>query len=219
MRWLSPPNVRRICGLLLIAVFLTSCAAAQFARRQPPKVYELTPKTTYDEDLPELQARITVESPSATTGLNTARIALRPDLTQLDYYAGVLWVDVVPVMVQSVAIESLDASGRIDALTLESAGTRPDYSLRLHIREFQAEYDNGTDEPPLVNVRLQARLLELPRRETVATTSAQHLERASGTSIPTVVRAYDSALGKVLKRLVEWTIEEIAEQKEQAVDA
>ncbi|MEZ5824734.1 MAG: ABC-type transport auxiliary lipoprotein family protein [Geminicoccaceae bacterium] len=192
---------------------LGGCNALQYVtNREPPKLFQLTPKTTYDETLPVLDSAVIIDPPSATAGLNTARIALRPDPTLLEYYANAIWIDVVPVMVQNLMVESLDATDRIDAFSpVEASGIRSDYALRLHIREFQAEYDEGTSKPPIVNVRLEARLLKLPRRDSLATVSFQHFERASATSVEAVVRAYDDTLGKVLKHMVEWTITRLAE--------
>ncbi|MCB2053326.1 MAG: membrane integrity-associated transporter subunit PqiC [Geminicoccaceae bacterium] len=185
---------------------LTGCAALNIATRQPPRLFALSPKTTFEEGLPRSDAVVMVEAPSATAGLNTARIALKPEPTLLEYYAAALWIDVVPVMVQNLVVESLDASRAVEAVSpAEAVGIRPDYGLRIHIREFQAEYDQGTDKPPLVNVRLQGRLLEMPRRRSIDTVSVQQMLRASGTSVDSVVLAYDESLGKALKRLVEWT--------------
>ena len=81
-----------------------SCSAAapplQFATAEPPRLYDLTPKSTFADDLPTVPGRLSVEVPTATAGLNSARIALRPTPTTLEYYAGASWIDVVPVMVQ-----------------------------------------------------------------------------------------------------------------------
>ena len=89
---------------------LTGCAALNIATRQPPRLFALSPKTTFEEGLPRSDAVVMVEAPSATAGLNTARIALKPEPTLLEYYAAALWIDVVPVMVQNLVVESLDAS-------------------------------------------------------------------------------------------------------------
>ncbi|MCB1970531.1 MAG: membrane integrity-associated transporter subunit PqiC [Geminicoccaceae bacterium] len=198
-----------------LAVFGTAmlggCNALQYVtNREPPTLFELTPKTTFDESLPRTGSAIVIDAPTATAGLNTARIALRPDATRLEYYANAIWVDVVPVMVQNLLTESLDSTDRVDALSpMEASGIRANYSLRMYIREFQAEYDEGTDKPPMVHVNTEVRLLDMPRRDSLATVSFEQFERSKGTSISEVVLAYDEALGKVLKRLVDWTIKSI----------
>jgi cholesterol transport system auxiliary component len=192
----------------LFCLMLGGCAAIELATREPPQLYSLTPKSSFAPDLPEVDARLTVEVPTATGGLNTPRIAVKPNPTMLEYYAGGAWVDVLPVMVQTLLLESLDNSGSIDVLGREVVGVRANYALLTHIREFQAEYEG--DGPPQVRVRLQARLIQLPRRTSVSATSIEATIRADNTSLPAIVRAFDDAFGKVTKRLVEWTIQELA---------
>jgi cholesterol transport system auxiliary component len=192
----------------LLCVALGGCAAIEIATREPPQLYSLTPKSSFPPDLPEVDARLTVEIPTATGGLNTPRIALKPTPTMLEYYAGGAWVDVLPVMVQGLLLESLDNSGSIDVLGREVVGVRANYALLTHIREFQAEYEG--EGPPQVRVRLQARLVQLPRRTSLSATSIESVIRAENTSLPAIVRAFDDAFGKVTKRLVEWTVEELA---------
>jgi cholesterol transport system auxiliary component len=187
---------------------LGGCAAIEIATREPPQLYSLTPKSSFAPDLREVDARLTVEIPTATGGLNTPRIAVKPDPTMLEYYAGGAWVDVLPVMVQTLLLESLDNSGSIDVLGREVVGVRANYALLTHIREFQAEYEG--EGPPQVRVRLQARLVQLPRRTSLSATSIESVIRAENTSLPAIVRAFDDAFGKVTKRLVEWTVEELA---------
>ena len=53
------------------------------------------------------------------------------------------WIDVVPVMVQNLVLESLDNTGKVDVLGREVVGVRADLALLTHIREFQAEYDTA----------------------------------------------------------------------------
>jgi cholesterol transport system auxiliary component len=197
------PRALAVCGCILLG----GCAALELATAEPPRLYELTPKSTFD-DLPTEPGRLSVEVTTATAGLNSARIALRQTPTTLEYYAGANWVDVVPVMVQNLLLESLDNTGKIDVLGREVVGVRADLALLTHVREFQAEYD--TAGAPQVRVRLQARLIRLPRRTSIAAVSEESVVRASNTSLPAIVDAFDEAFGKVLKRIVEWTVTEAA---------
>lgn len=206
---------RAACLPRLLAIVcclaLGGCAAAlQLATREPPQLYALTPKSTFPAGLPDVDVRLAVEVPSARAGLNSARIALKPTPTTLDYYADGAWVDVVPVMVQNLLLESLDNAGRIDTLGSAVVGVRADYALLVHVREFQAAYVED-ETTPRVRVRLQARLVRLPRRTSLVATSIEAIARPENTSLPAIVRAFDEAFGSVTKRLVAWTIEELAE--------
>ena len=205
-RW---PELGRVLALLA-CLLLGGCAAAlELANRQPPDLYALTPKSTFASDLAQVAAQLSIEVPTATAGLNTARIALQPTPTTLQYYAAASWIDVLPVMVQNLLIESFDNAGTIDVLGREVVGVRADYALLTHIREFQAEYASA-DVAPLVHVRLQARLIRLPRRTSLAATSAEAFVQAQATSVAAIVRAFDEAFGKASRQVVEWTIQELA---------
>ena len=197
-------------GLIVVACLaLGACAAALgLARPDPPRLYALTPTSAVAADLPAVDARLAVEVPTATAGLNVARIALRPTPTTLDYYARASWIEVAPVMVQNLLTESLDNAGRLDVLGRGVVGVRADYALLSHLREFQAEYEGLG--PPRVRVRLQARLVRLPRRESVAATSQEAVVQADDSSMPAIVRAFDDAFSQATSRVVEWTIEQTA---------
>lgn len=196
-------------GLALLCLALGACAAAlDLARPAPPRLYELTPRSSFAAELPHVDTRLTVEVPTATAGLNVARIALRPTPTTLEYYARASWIDVVPVMVQNLLSESLDNAARLDVLGRGVVGVRADYALLTHVREFQAEYQG--EGAPQVRVRLQARLVRLPRRDSLGATSEEFVVQAEGTSIPAIVDAFDAAFGEAADRLVEWTIEHAA---------
>jgi cholesterol transport system auxiliary component len=61
-----------------------------------------------------------------------------------------------------------------------------------------------------VRVRLQARLIRLPRRTSLAATSEEFVVRARNNSLSAIIDAFDEAFGKALKRIVEWTVQEAA---------
>lgn len=203
---LSHPSLsrRRLLATAPLAGLAACSPADLIASRPPPKLFELTPKSTFPTDLPQAGSTVRVEAVTATAGLNTTRIALRPSPTELDYYAGVLWIDVVPVMVQNLLVESLENSGRVDALGPAAAGVPATYALLAHVREFQAEYAQPGSLPS-VRVRMQVRLVTLPRRESVDAAGAEaNLPAASG-ALDAVVAAFDDALGEVLRTIVVWT--------------
>ncbi len=195
--------------VLVVSLALTSCVSPlDLVSGEPPRLFDLTPKSTFDEDLPKVNARITIDVPTAAAGLNTARIAVKPTPTQFEYYARARWVDVVPVMTQTLLLESFDNSEKIDVLGRGAYGLRADYGLVINIREFQAEYED--DGPPDVQVRLQVRMVEMPRRKTVASTSVVGLVESKSRKMEDIVIAFDEAFGAAAKDLVAWTIRRIS---------
>jgi cholesterol transport system auxiliary component len=81
---------------------------------------------------------------------------------------------------------------------------RSAYNLISELREFQAEYDQGG--APKVRVRINAKLVKMPERMIIGSTTAEFIEKSDGTGLEAVVHAFDAALGKSLKRIVEWTL-------------
>jgi len=170
----------------------------------PPRLFVLSPKSTFSADLPKVNWQLTVEAPIAEAGLNTARIALRRSPVSLEYFERANWIDTAPIMVQTLIVESFENSNRIVAVARQSVSLRADYSLLSDLREFQAEYDGQST--PLVRVRLSAKLVKMPQRTIIATLTAEHTTRAKGTDLESIVWAFDAALGKSIKRIVEWAL-------------
>ncbi len=174
------------------------------ALTEPPKLYVLTPKSTFAPDLPKVDWQLTVDVPIAEASLNTARIALKRSPVTIEYYERANWIDTAPIMVQTLLVESFENSGRIMGVGRQSIAIRSDYSLITDLREFHAEYFHSG--VPEARVRLNAKLVRMPERVIVGVTTVERLQRAAGTNIISVVEAFDTALGKTMKRIVEWAL-------------
>lgn len=193
-------------GVLAAAIFLAGCSGGLLpgADNEPPRLYVLTPKSTFPDNLPRVGWQLTVAKPVAQAALSTARIALKHSPVSLEYYARSSWTDTAPLMIQTLLVESFENSGRIVSVGRRSVTLRADYSLLTELREFQAEYKDGG--PPGARVRINAKLVKMPQRIIIGTLTAEHVEKAAGNTLPRVVNAFDTALGKVLKRIVTWTL-------------
>jgi cholesterol transport system auxiliary component len=205
------PSFRRLARASALATALAlsaaGCQGLLPGQSEPAKLYTLTPKTTFNPDLPKASWQLSVDVPIAEAGLNATRIALRRSPVTLDYYANAEWVDRAPLLAQRLLVESFEATGKIVAVARQSVNLRSDYTLICELREFQAEYDGGDRTAPNVRVRLTAKLVKMPERVIVGSTTSEYVERAEGTDLDRVVLAFDAALGKVLRRIVEWTFQ------------
>lgn len=192
------------CGAMATAALaLTGCALP--GSGEPPQLYTLTPKSTFDTALPAVDWQLIVERPITSAGLNSQRIALQRTPVTLDYFAHANWTDAAPQLIQSVLIESFENTGKIKAVSRESTQLRPDYVLQSELREFQAEYDRP-NAPPLVRVRLNSKLIRMPDRSIVGSETVERTVRAENGDMASIVLAFDDALGKVMKRIVEWAL-------------
>jgi cholesterol transport system auxiliary component len=196
-------------AILAFCLSIAACVSPlDLVSGEPPRLFELTSKSTFDDDLPKVKSRIAIDVPTATAGLNTAKIAVKPTPTQFEYYARARWVDVVPIMTQTLLLESFDNSEKIDVLGRGAYGLRANYGLIVDIREFQAEYQDE-DEPPDVRIKLQIRLVEMPRRKTIASTAVIGLAKAKSKKMADIIVAFDQAFGWASKDLVSWTLRRI----------
>ena len=174
----------------------------------PPDLYTLTPKSTFDANLPATDMQIVVEEPLAAGGLNSARIALRTKPIELQYFARSSWTERAPRMVQTLLVESFESSGGIVSVGRQAVGLRSDYNLKSELREFQAEYFQE-GQPPVIRVRLNAKLVRQPRRNIVGSVNFEATAQARGEDIDSIIVAFDEALGKVLRHTVEWTLRSV----------
>ncbi|MDH3476005.1 MAG: ABC-type transport auxiliary lipoprotein family protein [Rhodospirillales bacterium] len=187
-----------------LAALLGGCEQLVPGQGPPPVLYRLTPKSTFREDLPVVRWQLILELPLANAGLNTTRIALWPNPTQIDYYARASWTDRAPAMIQTLMIESFENAKRIVSVGRESIGLRADFVLKTEIREFQSDYlEPGK---PLAHVGINAKLVAMPERAIVGSESFDSLVAAKADRMPDIIDAFDEALGKCLRRLVEWTL-------------
>ncbi|MGH6931055.1 MAG: ABC-type transport auxiliary lipoprotein family protein [Dongiaceae bacterium] len=197
---------RVIAGLAVLAaaMLLPSCGLLPKVQ-DPVALYTLTPKTTFDESVPKVDWQLVVEEPVAATGLVTPRIALQHTAYTLEYYADSAWTDNAPAMVQTLLIESFEASNSIVAVGREAIGLRPDYILKTDLREFEAIYDGGNPIPEIW-VRINAKLVQMPDRKIIASETVSRRVPAASAKFVDIIAAFDGALGKVLKEIVVFTL-------------
>lgn len=201
-------RVRNIFLVLLFAssfLFLSSCNVLEIPG-PPPDLYNLTPKSTFSADLPEVPWQLIIEEPIAAGGLDTNRIALRPHATELKFFAGARWTERAPKMIQTLLVESFENTYKIIAVGRQSIGLRADFTLKTELREFQAETINDNDVIT-VRVRINAKIVKQPKRIIVGSKSFEHVVQVKdGNGIHNIVIAFDAAAGNVLKHLVEWSL-------------
>ncbi len=200
---------RSLLGLLAASPFagmLAGCGSIVPGQGPPPDLYRLSPKhAAAAQNLAKVDWQLLVEPPAAPAGIDSTRIGLMHNPIQLEYYARSNWIDRVPLMVQTLTVDSFESSGRILSVGGDSSNLRPDFILATEVRDFQAEYFSGP--APHAHVAINARLVTVRRRAIVAAKRFDHDAAAASDRIEDIVAAFNSALGQVLDELVPWTLE------------
>ena len=211
----NSPWTRCFSCAAVLATLLAACVELP-GSGDPSRLYVLTPKSTFPENLPTVDWQLLVEVPISAAGLNTARIAARHSPIELNYIGAANWTDFAPRMVQTLLVESFENSGKIVSVGRETIGLRSDYLLKTEVREFQAEFD-GTkigsakatatpENPPEVRVRINAKLIKMPQRTIIASQTFENLVKSDENSMDSIINSFDEALGKALKDIVVWTL-------------
>lgn len=178
---------------------------------EPGDFYDLTPKSTYGRDLPEIAAQLVIDEPTAASSVNTDRIAVKPNPYQVQYFPKARWIDRAPLMVQTILVESFENTGKVAAVGRQAIGLSADFTLVTDLREFQATVGEGENAPITVIVHLNMKIVQEPLGLIVASKSFQRQVPAVSSEMISVVIAFDKALGKTMGQAVEWTVRRIAE--------
>lgn len=203
MRWPAARLSRRFVPSIMILT-LAGCSGL-LGGGEAAHLYRLTPKSTYPPNLPYRSVQLLITEPLAPAGLDKSRIALSRSPVSIDYFADSEWTDRAPLLVQTAVLQSFENSKTITAIAREAVGLRADFILETEIRHFEAVYESSNG-PPEIWVAINVRLVNPTSREVVAQTSFERRERASANDVPSIVLAFDEALGGVMKQIVVWTV-------------
>jgi ABC-type uncharacterized transport system auxiliary subunit len=108
-------------------------------------------------------------------------------------------------MVMELLVESFKSSNKILTVGDRLARIRPDFNLKLRLTKFHVESiaaDSGT-----VRVSLDTTLVQLPRRNVLASFSFQSSAEVKPLSLDNIVAAFDQSLRDVMEQVVEWTLQ------------
>ena len=195
------------------ALLLAGCTglATLTAAVEPKDLYDLTPKTSFEEDLPQIDAQLVVEEPTAASAVNTDRIAVKPNHFQVEYFPRARWVDRAPLMVQTRLVESFENTGKVESVGRQAIGLTSDYTLVSELREFQAMVRDDRSGPLSALVQLNVKIVKEPQGLIVASQSFGTEVVAASDEMIDVVAAFDDALGSTMREAVIWTVGRLAE--------
>lgn len=197
--------LRRATLAGLTALLGAACASVIPGGEAPSAIYALTAPESAAADVPPVDWQLVVAEPDAAVGLDTSRIAVRPEPISIRYYADAQWAEPAPEMVRSLVITTFRKSDRIDGVGESSVTLNPDYRLTSELVDFEAVYPDDA-EVPEARVGLRATLIEQPGQDVVGSRTFSASVRAASARVPDVIEAFDEAMHRVLRDLVEWTL-------------
>jgi cholesterol transport system auxiliary component len=145
----------------------------------------------------EAPPSLQVPRPQADPGLSNELITLVQSDHRMDHYAGSSWPAALPDVVETLAIDTLRASGKWSAVHDAPSPFTADYLLQINIRRFEADYTGGS-EAPKVHVTLDCTIARRLGRELITSFVAEGVADAQANKMSAVVAAFEKAANMAL---------------------
>lgn len=169
------------------------------------KVYAPQIDMSTDAAWPALERSLAVGEPHASTALDSPRIAVRPTPTQLQVYAGAIWADTAPAIVQASLVDALASSERFTAVVRPTDAVAAELLLRLDLRHFETVYGEDRRRPTVL-VEVNATLIEQGSQRVLGSRRFRH-EQVTDKDLPSVVTAFEAALQALATDMTPWVLD------------
>ena len=198
-------NCLRCIATALLALGLSGCSSMLRSDAAPVQIYTLrtAPASSGSSADPVavVNATLRVAHPLAGPGLGTSQIVLRQPDDRLNVYAASAWAADAPVLVESLAVDTLRGSGHWRSVEDAESPFPSDYLLQISIRRFDADYSGDGNAPPTVQVTLDCTLGKEEGRDIIATFVASGTAVASANRLGEVVAAFQQATDAAMAAL------------------
>jgi ABC-type uncharacterized transport system auxiliary subunit len=147
-----------------------------------------------------------VPRPQADPGLATELITLVRSDHRMDRYAASSWAGSLPDVVETLAIDTLRASGNWASVHDAPSPFAADYLLQITIRRFEADYTDvrsGAGAAPKVYVTLDCTIARRVGRELLTSFVAEGVADAEADRMSAVVAAFEKAANIALASVAE----------------
>jgi cholesterol transport system auxiliary component len=202
----------RFLTIFSATLALNGCGGVFESKLAAPQAYVLRLPPASPPAAAANAGSVLLQRPEAGPGLNTDRIALLRSDQRFDFYAASRWAAPASVLIESVMIDALRATGSFSAVFDDSAPFAPVYSLRCALRRFEADYTSGS-RTPTVQVALDCTLGRHRDRKLLASFTARGSSVASEDRLNAVVAAFEAATATAMKELGRAASEALAGEK------
>lgn len=124
---------------------------------------------------------------------------------RVSYLGGARWAAPAPILFETALIDAFASAGDV-TLYRRGAGPAVQGLLRVEVTAFEAAYDQGPEAPPLVTVRLSARLMRRADLSVVGERQVTSTRRAAFNSVGEVVTAFEGATADALADTSGWAL-------------
>lgn len=198
-------HLGRLLGPILLVLGSAGCSSLLHSNAPPVQVYTLRPDTASTggaaDNNPATAGSLRVGHPLAGPGLGSSQIVLLQPDQRMNVYAASAWSADVPALVESLAAQTLRATGEWSSVEDNESPFPSDYLLQISIRRFDADYSAGTDVPPTIHVTLDCTLGTEDGRTILASFAADGSAAAGANKLSEVVAAFQQAADQALSSM------------------
>jgi cholesterol transport system auxiliary component len=216
----------RLILMVSIGMLVSGCSGLLHSEDPPVQIYVLraavTPNVAAAEQAQALDAARTasgasakspppslqVPRPQADPGLANELITLVQSDHRMDRYAGSSWPGPLPDVVETLAIDTLRASGGWSAVNDAPSPFTADYLLQINIRRFEADYTGGGDAPK-VYVTLDCTIARRLGRELITSFVAEGVADAEENKMSAVIAAFEKAANMAMASMAQRSAEAV----------
>ena len=223
--------MRHVILMLSTGMLLTGCSGLLHSDDPPVQIYVLRAavspiRAANEQALALNEARtasaspaqteappsLQVPRPQADPGLATELITLVRSDHRMDRYAGSSWAGALPDVVETLAMDTLRASGNWSSVNDAPSPFAADYLLQIDIRRFEADYTGG-GEAPKVYVTLDCTIARRVGRELLTSFVAEGTADADANKMSAVVAAFEKAANTALATMAQRSAEAVRTSK------
>ena len=203
-RWVTDWKALRRGAPILLALAVAGCSGLLHSDAPAMQVYTLhagsAPSDSSSDPPAAADASLRVAHPLAGPGLATSQIVLLQPDHRLNVYAASAWAADTPVLVESLAVQTLRQSRHWRSVEDAESPFPSDYLLQISIRRFDADYA-GANAAPTIRVTLDCTLGKEDGRDVVATFVASGSAAAGANRLGDVVAAFQQATDAAMASL------------------
>ncbi|MDP3661088.1 ABC-type transport auxiliary lipoprotein family protein [Phenylobacterium sp.] len=203
---IAPRDLLRAAVLIVCAASLAGCISL-LPKTKPSQLYrfEGAAAATGLPAAPPVAGVALFRTPSSFQRAASGDRILTLTGGQAAYIADARWVSPAVVLFDEALMRAFDANPGPARLVARGEPARTQYALRLDVRDFYANYDQGPQAAPSVIVRVRVSLVRSADQIQVGEQVLEARIRASDNRVGAIVAAFDEAVRTVLGQLIDFS--------------
>ena len=206
----------QITTIVLSAIMVSGCLTTILPEPEEANhVYRLSGDLTASSTAVSNQSAniltVRIDRPNAPKALQGFDLVIAKENSELAIVDKAEWADSLPTMIQRSFLSELNSRSDIIGI-LPTSGARSEYRAHITFRNFEAIFDRGDEQAPLIVVDYLVTLSDAGSRKLIGTQSFHSENRAVTNHVSDIVRAKSSSNRSNLERISDWIVATLSNQ-------